>query len=49
MDEANKLATKHDLKLAILELKTDLLKWIIISLFISVLITDFVILIALFK
>lgn len=29
MDEGNKLATKHDLKLAILELKTDLLKWMI--------------------
>lgn len=26
MDEDNKLATKHDLKLAILELKTDLYK-----------------------
>lgn len=49
MDEDNKLATKHDLKLAILELKTDLLKWIIIALFISILVTDFGILIALFK
>jgi hypothetical protein len=49
MDENNKLATKNDLKLAILELKSDLLEWIITLLFISILVTDFAILIALFK
>lgn len=29
MDKNNKLATKNDLRLAILELKSDLLKWMI--------------------
>ena len=29
MTENNKLATKNDLRLAILELKSDLLKWMI--------------------
>jgi len=49
MDENNKLATKNDLKIAILELKSDLLKWIIILLFVTTFIIDLSILIILFK